>query len=155
MGVGTRLRDAREARQLTLSRVVELTRISPTHLKAIETENYDRLPEGIFGRGYVRAYAAAVGLNPETMAWEFRAEVTPRTTELSAGDEQFRLRMDPIDPTEVITRQARGPILAAVLLALSALALLMWVGWHAAPGSGASIPVVFDAATLIVPDWVA
>ena len=155
MGVGTRLREAREARQLTLSRVAELTRISPTHLKAIETESYDRLPEGIFGRGYVRAYATAVGLNPETMASEFRAEITPRAVELSAADEEFRLRMDPIDPTEVITRQARGPILAAVLLALSALALLMWVGWHAAPGAGASIPAVFDAAAVMMPAWVA
>jgi cytoskeletal protein RodZ len=153
MGVGSRLREAREERQFTLAEVAQLTRISSSHLKAIETENYDRLPEGIFGRGYVRAFAAAVGLNPETLASEFRAEITPVDAPSSDAGEEFRLRMDPIDPTEVLTRHARGQILAAVLLALSALALLMWVGWHAAPGSGASVPAIRDAAAVVFPAW--
>jgi cytoskeleton protein RodZ len=65
MDVGTALRDAREQRGLSLDRLSRATKISVTSLAAIETNQRDKLPQRVFLRGFVRAYAREVGLNPE------------------------------------------------------------------------------------------
>ena len=62
-GFGAELRLAREARGLTLADVAGSTRISSSALAAIEREEFERLPGGIYRRGFIRAYADAVGLD--------------------------------------------------------------------------------------------
>lgn len=145
MGVGSRLRQAREERQLSLADVAGRTRVPRHQLQAIETEDYRRLAPGISGRGHVRAYAAAVGLDPEIVASELRAELSAVDVEEHEND-AFRLRMDPPDHAEAVVRHVRGPILAAVLIALSALAVLIWVGWDRAqperPSVSAPLPAI-------------
>src|SRR5919106_3125843 len=65
MDVGGALRDAREQRGLSLDRLSQTTKISVTILRAIENNRIEKLPDGIFLRGFLRAYAREVGLNPE------------------------------------------------------------------------------------------
>ncbi len=43
-------------------------------LEALERNDISRLPGGIFSRGFVRAYAVAVGLDPEALIREFMAQ---------------------------------------------------------------------------------
>jgi transcriptional regulator with XRE-family HTH domain len=71
--LGRRLREAREARGWTVSDVAATTKISARALTSIEREAFDDLPDGIFRRAYVRAYATEVGLDGEALA---RAYVT-------------------------------------------------------------------------------
>ena len=66
-GLGAELRLAREARGSTLADVAASTRISGWALAAIEREQFERLPGGIYSRGFVRAYADAVGLDGPAM----------------------------------------------------------------------------------------
>src|SRR6185436_3464318 len=54
---GEKLRLAREARGIALREISEQTRISIRYLEAIETDDYKRLPGGIFNRSFIRAYA--------------------------------------------------------------------------------------------------
>ncbi len=61
-GIGERLRNAREARGLTLGAVEGLTRIRAVYLQALEDEQFDRLPGPAYTRGYLRTYALALGL---------------------------------------------------------------------------------------------
>ncbi len=61
--VGSRLRDARETRGLSLEDVAQITKISRVHLEAIENDNFQLLPAPVFARGFVRSYGAAVGLS--------------------------------------------------------------------------------------------
>ena len=63
IALGCRLRQARLSRGLTIGDVSALTKISTRALLAIECENFDRLPGGIFRRAYVTAFADAVGLD--------------------------------------------------------------------------------------------
>jgi cytoskeleton protein RodZ len=63
--VGERLREAREAKGLTLEQVEEITRIRRRYLQALEEEDYDQLPGEVYVRGFLRNYAQVVGLNPE------------------------------------------------------------------------------------------
>jgi cytoskeleton protein RodZ len=65
MDVGAVLRDAREQRGLSLDQLAQATKIRVTVLQAIETNRGEKLPEPIFLRGFVRAYAREVGLNPQ------------------------------------------------------------------------------------------
>jgi transcriptional regulator with XRE-family HTH domain len=62
---GDRLRRAREKKSITLEQIAEGTKIGVRYLRALEEGDYDPLPGGVFDRGYVRAYAQAVGLDPD------------------------------------------------------------------------------------------
>lgn len=74
MDVGTALRTARELRGIPLSRMAATTKIPVTVLRALEANDFDRVPAGIFVRGYIRAYAREVGLEPEAAVAQFLAE---------------------------------------------------------------------------------
>jgi cytoskeletal protein RodZ len=59
--IGEQLRLAREDRGIPLREISDQTRISMHYLEAIETNDYKRLPGGIFNRSFVKAYAKYVG----------------------------------------------------------------------------------------------
>ncbi len=64
---GEELRREREARGIALEAITNSTKISSRHLNALEHEQFDRLPGGVFNRGIVRGYARVVGLDED--AW--------------------------------------------------------------------------------------
>ncbi len=61
--IGEQLRLAREEKSIPLREVSDETRISIRYLEAIESNDYKRLPGGIFNRSFVKAYARCVGFN--------------------------------------------------------------------------------------------
>jgi transcriptional regulator with XRE-family HTH domain len=63
--LGTWLRRERERRGVTLSQVSDQTKLSVTILAGLETDDLSRWPGGIFRRAYSRAYATAIGLDPD------------------------------------------------------------------------------------------
>jgi cytoskeletal protein RodZ len=63
--LGASFKKAREAKGISLDRIAAETRISTRFLLAIENEDFASLPGGIFNRGFVRAYAERVGLDPD------------------------------------------------------------------------------------------
>lgn len=71
MDIGARLRHAREARGLTLDAISRSTRVQPRILSAIERNDSATLPPRPYGRGFVRAYASEVGLDPEGTVRDF------------------------------------------------------------------------------------
>jgi cytoskeleton protein RodZ len=62
---GASFRKARESTGLALDKIAADTRISSRFLTAIENEDFHLLPGGVFNRGFIRAYAERVGLDPE------------------------------------------------------------------------------------------
>lgn len=76
-GIGSRLHQAREQRGLSLLDIANATKISMTALKAIERNDFARLPGGVFRRAYVRAFAAEVGLNADEVVREYRSVFEP------------------------------------------------------------------------------
>jgi transcriptional regulator with XRE-family HTH domain len=71
MDIGARLRDARESRGLTIDALSRSTRVQPRILSAIERNDSVALPPRPYGRGFVRAYASEVGLDPDGTVREF------------------------------------------------------------------------------------
>jgi cytoskeleton protein RodZ len=71
---GTKLREARERKGVSLRAIADATKISVAVLEALERNDVSRLPGGIFSRAFVRSYALEVGLDPETTIQEFVAQ---------------------------------------------------------------------------------
>jgi transcriptional regulator with XRE-family HTH domain len=69
--LGERLRRERERRHIDLRSIAENTKISLSLLQGLERDDASRWPSGIFRRSFVRAYAQAIGLDPDATAREF------------------------------------------------------------------------------------
>jgi cytoskeleton protein RodZ len=70
------LRWERERRQVSIERICEETKVSLRHLLALEAGEYDALPGGVFRKGIVRSYLAAIGL--DEVPWIERFEASLR-----------------------------------------------------------------------------
>jgi transcriptional regulator with XRE-family HTH domain len=85
---GERLKRERELREVSAEELSKATRISPRFLDALENEDWDKLPGGVFGRGFVRTIARYLGLSEESLLAEYDAargtpdEDTARKTEV-------------------------------------------------------------------------
>lgn len=67
--VAEQLRQAREARKLTVEQVAEITKIRTDHVRALEEGNYNVFSAPVYIRGFVRTYSTLLKLNvAETMA---------------------------------------------------------------------------------------
>lgn len=108
--LGARLRGAREARGLSLRELSDQTRISRRHLEAIEADDYQQLPGGIFNRSFVKAYARAVGLDEAEAVGLYEQAVRARGL---AADDTPALRR----PSRIYTDDApaRPPLVTALL----------------------------------------
>ena len=69
--IGRKLKEAREGKGLTLEDVYKETKISKTHLEAIEEGNLSALPEIVYVRGFLKSYAKFLDLDPEEILAEF------------------------------------------------------------------------------------
>src|SRR5262249_5235986 len=68
---GERLKRERELREVSLGEVAKGTRIAERFLQALENEQWDKLPGGVFGRGFVRSIARYLGLSEENLLSEY------------------------------------------------------------------------------------
>jgi hypothetical protein len=74
MPVGKELKQARERAALSIEQIAERTKIQPHKIEALESEDFDPLPHGIYLEGIVRAYAHEVGIDPEPLVDRIRSE---------------------------------------------------------------------------------
>jgi len=70
---GERMKREREMRGVKLEEIAESTKIGKRNLVALEQEQFDQLPGGIFNKGFVRAYAKYLGLDEEQAVNDFMA----------------------------------------------------------------------------------
>ena len=78
---GARLRQRREAQGIDLDAVARRTKIKLSLLVALERDDVSGWPGGLFRRAFIRAYAEAVGLDPDCAVREFLADF-PDSSEL-------------------------------------------------------------------------
>lgn len=78
---GFRLRMARTERGMTLEEIAEGSCISMRALAALEADDYGRLPEAVYVRGYVRRYARLLGIAAQPLIDDFDAQCGTRRDE--------------------------------------------------------------------------
>ena len=61
----------RQKRGVSLEQIAEKTKISIRFLRAIESEEFEKLPGGLFTTSYIRQYAAAVGLDEAELITQY------------------------------------------------------------------------------------
>jgi cytoskeletal protein RodZ len=113
---GDRLKRERELRGVSLVEVSVATCINTKYLEALENEQWDQLPRGMFTRGFIRTIARYLGLNEDGLISEYA---------LSTNDH----------PTVTVwvhdlEKQPRKWVPAALVVAL--IAILAAGGWLAA-----------------------
>ena len=75
--IGAQLRSAREAHGVSLGSMAQRTRVQPRILTAIEENDIRSIPPKPFGRGFVRAYAREIGLDPERTVHDYFSQFPP------------------------------------------------------------------------------
>jgi transcriptional regulator with XRE-family HTH domain len=124
---GSTLRNERESRGITLEAIAESTKIRRSLLLALESGDAAKLPRGIFQRGFVRAYAEAIGIQPEPLLAELaRLSAAPGTaadeTPIKRGAGALRLTLEP----ESAWRSTPDRRALAVLADTGAIVLMGW-----------------------------
>lgn len=114
---GEHLKREREMRGVTLEEISVATRIATRFLMALENEQWDRLPGGIFNRGFVRAVAHFLGLDEESLVAEY-AEATDDRPEVAVW----------VEPAPAAPRHHRGAWTALLLLIV--LGVGGWLGYR-------------------------
>lgn len=130
LGVGDRLREARERAGMTLGQLSAELRIPERHLLLIEKGDFAALPAKTYATGFTRSYARAVGLDERAIAEEVRAELAA-----SAGGDRYRVAtFEPGDPARIPSRGlALFSLVALILLLVGG---VMFYNRVLAPGSG-------------------
>ena len=119
---GEFLRRARERRRLTLQQIAQSTKIPLRHLNALERDEFEALPSGMYRRAEVRAYADAVGLD--------------RSVALASLDRTLEHAMPStasVPPPTFTSGRTRVLIAAGMAVTAGVIALAMWARQ---PGAG-------------------
>src|SRR5579863_4298434 len=75
---GEHLKREREMRGVSLEEISAATRISVRFLEALENEQWERLPGGIFNRGFIRSVARFLGIDEDGLVAEYALETHER-----------------------------------------------------------------------------
>jgi cytoskeletal protein RodZ len=130
VGVGEKLRLAREEKGWTLAQVAADTRITQRHLALIEAGDFAALPGRTYSVGFSRTYAKLLGLDESAIAQEVRDELA-----LLAPRDVRALSFEPGDPARVPSaRLAWFSALAALILFIGG-GVFVWTNFISPEGS--------------------
>lgn len=106
---GETLRKAREAKGLSAGDIAKTTHIMVQMVEALEREDFSRIVAPIYGRGFVKLYCEAVGLDPKPLVAEFM--------EIYNGNRPAVIRMAEPEPRKEAAREAAAPAPASASFA--------------------------------------
>jgi len=130
--VGAFLQEERNRRGLTLEEISSHTKINVRFLDALEQGDYSVLPADAFVRGFLRAYARQIGINPE--------EVMARLDQLGEA-EQAKRSTPPPERQPRVSGQASskklvGVVSLTVIVVVIAVAFTMYRVFTGQPTPG-------------------
>lgn len=144
---GQRLKKARELRGLTPEQVAKELHLSLLFITAMEADDYKKLPEPAFVRGYMRRYAQLVKLSADDVAAKFDQYY-------AADTETPEVDARPRNPLQILGDIARPRLRMKRVLSLASIGLMLMLvlgvflfGWLGSLFSDRhSEPVVLDQA---------
>ncbi|MCG7199818.1 DUF4115 domain-containing protein [Marinobacter pelagius] len=114
--VGLQLKRAREKLGLGIDDIARAQHLRPAIIQAIENSEHTRIDSELFLKGYVRAYASQVGLDPDSLIANLDRELEPLRVEREKQHED-----NPLVDIERRRRQKRR--MAKILILILAVAL--------------------------------
>jgi cytoskeleton protein RodZ len=125
MDLGTTLRTAREHKGLSLEDLAARTKIPWKTLRAIENNDFGKIPAGLFARSFIRAYALAVGVDPSASVAEFRAMTEPTLEPVPPPREPVKIRIPPDDIESGVVRTSSLRWSLAVIVAALVISVVL------------------------------
>lgn len=123
--VGRLLRQTRNTHGQTIEGISQLLRIRKIYLEAIENDDYDVLPGGPYGLGFVKSYAEHLGLDGKEILRRYREESNAPAA-----------KTDLTFPKPVQESRVPG---GAILLIAALLAVGAYGGWYYMSSQGKTI----------------
>jgi cytoskeleton protein RodZ len=117
--VGQRLREAREAKGLSVEDIAAQTRIPTRHLSSLEESDWDKLPAATYSVGFAKNYAGAVGLDRAEISEQLRAEMGG--TRLPVAHPEIYETADPA------RAMPKGLVIGALALLVLVVLALSWL----------------------------
>lgn len=111
VGFGEELKRNRLLREVSLESIAAATKISVRHLEALERGDFARLPAPVFTRGFIRAYADFLGLDPHEMVNAYLSEIGVPTA-----------------ASAPVSKTSRGPSSRVTIIAILAAAVGVLIG---------------------------
>lgn len=138
---GGRLQREREMRGITLEEIAEATKIGTRSLQALESEEFDKLPGGIFNKGFVRAYAKYLGIDQEQAVADYMSAIGEDREDGAEAEARSVDTLKAVAAAKQAAAEASGApaanalgslgIVAVILLLLAITAVGGWRYWRA------------------------
>ncbi|MDM5358085.1 helix-turn-helix domain-containing protein [Peribacillus sp. ACCC06369] len=123
--LGNRLKEAREAKGLSLEDLQELTKIQKRYLIGIEEGNYSMMPGKFYVRAFIKQYCEAVGVDSEEIFEQYKSEV-PSVYSEELPEQLSRVQSRKTIPAGDSKVVEMLPKILAVVLVIG-VAVLIWV----------------------------
>jgi len=121
--VGQILKQTRIKRNLEINQVAKATKIRPVYLKALEEDNYQKLPSATSTRGFIKNYAEFLGLASTEVLAIFRRDFNEKKVGKIGFPERMRLITKP--------KFTWTPKLTTVaVVAIFVLLFVLWLVWQ-------------------------
>ncbi|RMG08942.1 MAG: helix-turn-helix domain-containing protein [Acidobacteria bacterium] len=118
--LGEKLRQAREARGMSIGDVAEQTKISAHYLEAIENNDFSNLPGGVFNKGFIKLYARCVGLDEQEVVQDYLHIVNQK------DDEELKL----YKPEVLADADSNSPKLITIAVLFILIVVAVWGGTY-------------------------
>ena len=129
VAIGEQLKEAREAKNLSLEDIAQRTKLRKDQVKAIEEGNFSNLPPMAYVKGFVKLYSKAVGLDINHTAAATVDTITPQTPS----------RRQPMKRSSVSIDFSKI-IFLIVFLSIVALSVYLIVGYFTTPKTTIDLP---------------
>ena len=122
--VGSLLREARVKAGFSVIQISELTRITKSHITALEANDFERLPGIAYIPGFIRNYCKVVGLNPTPFIEAYKTTTNPV---LDKPEYKF--------PVQALVPKMAGSMVAMFVVVAG---LAGYIGWNFLQEDGAT-----------------
>lgn len=132
--LGSRLKEARIEKGLSLDDLQEITKIQKRYLIGIEEGNYSLMPGKFYVRAFIKQYAEAVNLEPDLLFEEFKNEIP------STMNEDLPGKLSRVQSKKSITNNSSKvfDFLPKILIVLVVLAILVFAWYMFSKNAGDS-----------------
>ena len=131
--IGSSLRDARVRQGLDFPELEQLTRIRPKYLRALEDERFDVLPAPTYVRGFLRSYAAALGLDGQPFVDEYNSR-------FAVGEDEVVVRARRVPPPRRDRQDRESRMAVLALVAIAVVTALVIAAWRFGGPDGEKVP---------------
>ncbi|HET57000.1 MAG TPA: helix-turn-helix domain-containing protein [Deltaproteobacteria bacterium] len=114
------LRELRESKEISFREIVKATRISPLMLEAIEGDDFSRLPEPVYTRAFIKAYARVLDIDPAPALEQYDAYSGVREIPENRYEQLKKRR----------SRPSGLPRLILAVLILCLVLVAFWYAWE-------------------------